>query len=98
MRPRLTVILAMSPIAQAKFWAEVEDELLLDIDLGIGCGVTESDPVRIEAACRLERAGIVVVKPVGPGGAPTRVTVNRVFPLSPAKRRGSSPLALEAKS
>jgi hypothetical protein len=81
MSSSLSVIRAMSPVTQAKFWAGVEDELLLDIDLGVGHGVTESDPVRVEAACRLERAGIVVVKPSQPGLAPASVSVARVFPL-----------------
>ena len=85
MCPRLSVIRAMSPIAQAKFWAQVEDELLLDIDLGIGHGVTESDPVRVEAAHRLERAGIVMIKPVQPGIEPAWISVARVFPLAHAR-------------
>lgn len=83
MRPALTTIRAMSPIAQARFWAAIEDELLLDIDLGIGDGVTETDPVRIEAARRLERAGVVVTRPE-PGLSPSWVKVARVFPLRKA--------------
>lgn len=85
MYPRLSVIRAMSPIAQAQFWAKVEDELLLDIDLGIGHGVTESNPVRIEAACRLERAGLVIVKPGTPGLEPRWVTVARTMPISTSR-------------
>ncbi|PHY20790.1 hypothetical protein [Caulobacter sp. BP25] len=94
MRLSLSTILAMSPIAQAKFWAQVEDELLLDIDLGIGSGVTESDPVRVEAARRLERAGVVITKVAQPG----RVSVHRVFPTSAAERRGPSSTAPERTS
>lgn len=86
MYPTLTAIRAMSPIAQAKFWVSVEDELLLDIDLGIGHGVTETDPVRIEAARRLEDAGIVVMRP---GVSPTSVIVDRVFPVSTAQRQAT---------
>lgn len=76
MRLTLANIAALSPIAQAKTWAQVEDELMLDIDLGIGNGVTETDPVRVEAAQRLERAGIVTIAQLTGG-----VRVARRFPI-----------------
>lgn len=79
MRLTLATIAALSPIAQAKTWAQVEDELMLDIDLGIGRGVTETDPVRVEAAQRLERTGLVTIT-TSPAGS----LVDRRFPIRKA--------------
>lgn len=57
----LPEILALSPRAEADAWAVIEDDLLLDLDLGIGFDITVTDPVHVWAAGRLESRGVVVV-------------------------------------
>lgn len=86
---RLTVdrIKAMSPVAQAETWARLEDELLIDLDMGIGNGLSETDELRIAAAARLARAGVVfaVLRVVlSRNGSHAQVTVTRVFPIRKA--------------
>lgn len=71
--------------AQAEIWAAIEDELLLDLDLGIGFDITETDRVRIEGAMRLERAGIVAVTALGPSLS-AGVKVSRVAPIRATRK------------
>ena len=73
------LIRRMSPIAQAKVWAALEDALLLDLDTLDGV-LRETDPLRIATAERLAQAGIV--QAVRSQETSTLcVRVSRVFPL-----------------
>lgn len=79
----LSEILAMPAADQGKVWAQVEDDLLLDLDLDIGRDVRVSDPVRVWAAGRLEKAGVVVVTPcVGAHG----FRIGRAHPIPFARK------------
>lgn len=81
---RLTVerIEAMSPVAQARTWAHLEDEFLLDLDTVDGL-LRESDALRIATAVRLTRAGVVrAVMTTANGSISVRVT--RTFPIRKA--------------
>lgn len=69
-------IARMSPIAQAKTWAALEDDLLLDLDTLDGV-LRETAPLRIATANRLAERGVVHAVP-SPTGS---VRVSRVFPL-----------------
>ncbi|PZR36461.1 hypothetical protein [Caulobacter segnis] len=70
------LIRCMSPIAQAKAWAHLEDELLLDLDMIDGVTL-ETEPLRIATANRLAERGVVHAV----AGSTGCVRVTRVFPL-----------------
>lgn len=83
MASTLPEILAMPPAAQANIWAKVEDDLLLDLDLDIGRDIRVSDPVRVWAAGRLEKAGVVVMTPCGGSAG---FSVARAHPIPFARK------------
>lgn len=82
MRLTLANIEAMSPVAQARTWARLEDELMLDLDCLDGL-LRESDALRIATVARLARADVVnAVLTVTNGAVCVRVT--RTFPTRKA--------------
>lgn len=84
-RATLALIAVMPPILAAKTWAQLEDEMLLDLDV-MDCSpaLSERDPLRVATAGRLAEAGICNVrKTIGADGVEV-ARVTRVFPIRKA--------------
>lgn len=81
-RLSLDLIQRMSPLAQAKTWARLEDELLLNLDTLDGV-LRESEPLRVATAARLAARGILhaILTTTASG---VSVRCSRVFPLRKA--------------